>query len=333
MNRQKVAFLGPKGTYSHQAALQQFPDETKYELIPAVSIPTCFESVLIDPQIEYAVIPFENSTNGQVVFTYDLIRDVLNQNHNDENNQFINDYNNRKYPPLNIIGEQYVKIEHCLIVADSDDLKNFDGIQFENLYSHPQVWGQVSEYLNKPDFKTKFKNIIDCKSTAEAMVKCKEDKERGVHSLAIGSAAGAKVNKCEIVEEGINNMKGNTTRFLTFVKRKDNEKQLSSLLLNSESLHKSNEDKMVMLTFTTLKDGPGSLVEVLKIFQNFNINMTSISSRPIGQQSGKWQYIFYVEYEYIEGLNWRDEILKEIDDRCLTWALWGIFPRDPGYYS
>ena len=332
MSRQKVTFLGPVGTYSHQAALQQFPDSSKYELIPSSSIPSCFEAVLSNNEIEYAVIPLENSTNGQVVFTYDLIRDVLNKNNNDKSSKSINDYNNRKYPPLNIIGEQYVKIEHCLVVSDKDDLKNFDSINFENLYSHPQVWGQVSEYLNKPDFKGKFKNIIDCKSTSEAMLRCKEDKQKGIHSLAIGSGAGAKVNECEIVEEGINNMKGNTTRFLTFVKRKDNEKQLSTLLLNSESLNEKSEEKIVMLTFTTLKEGPGSLVEVLKIFQNFNINMTSISSRPIGQQSGKWQYIFYVEYDYIEGLNWKDEILKEIDDRCLTWALWGIFPRDPGYY-
>ncbi|OBA24790.1 ACT-like protein [Hanseniaspora valbyensis NRRL Y-1626] len=324
-NKEKVAFLGPKGTYSHQAALQQFPDDTKYELIPVTTIPTCFENLLYDDNISYCIVPLENSTNGQVVFTYDLIRDVLKQDQVEEENLKNDDkYQNRINPPITIVGEQYVKIDHCLVVADEEIASKHDTNKYVNLYSHPQVWGQVTNYLNTT-LKGKYQNRIDCKSTSEAMIKCKEDAANGIQSLAIGSITGSKMNDCCVIEKGINDLKGNTTRFLTFSKKN----RLLEIPVNPEDASKDNN--MTLLTFTTLKDGPGSLVEVLNIFQRYNINMTSISSRPIGV-TGKWQYIFYVEYEFDHKLPWKEEILSEIDSSCLTWAMWGVFPRDNGYY-
>ncbi|XBW38423.1 hypothetical protein QEN19_004011 [Hanseniaspora menglaensis] len=327
MQKEQVAFLGPKGTYSHQAALQQFPDESKYDFKPVSTIPECFENLLYDSKISYCIVPLENSTNGQVVFTYDLIRDVFKSGRGGESNELLasSKYKNRKIPPITIVGEQYVKIEHCLMTANKEIAAEHDSNEYVNLYSHPQVWGQVTEYLQEK-LKGKFLNRIDCKSTSEAMIKCKEDAENGIKSLAIGSITGSKINNCVVIDQGINDQKGNTTRFLTFSKKNRN----MEIPVNVEDAEK--EGNITLLTFTTLRDGPGSLVDVLNIFQKHNINMTSISSRPIGV-SGNWQYIFYVEYEYDHKLPWKEEILSEIDARCLTWAMWGVFQRNNDYYN
>lgn len=79
----KVLFLGPEGTYSHQAAIQQFSHLVDYNVVyEAVdSIPSCVDKLIEhDNDIEdvdmYSVVPLENSTNGQVVFTYDILRKI-----------------------------------------------------------------------------------------------------------------------------------------------------------------------------------------------------------------------------------------------------------------
>lgn len=324
--KEKVVFLGPKGTYSHQAALQQFPDDSSYDFIPVATIPACFEKLLHDQSISYCIVPLENSTNGQVVFTYDLIRDVLKLKQDDKSDLPSDaKYLNRRNPPITVVGEQYVKIEHCLVAADAQTAASHAQNNYVNLYSHPQVWGQVSEYLEK-NLKNRYENRIDCKSTSEAMIKCKEDALNGIKSLAIGSITGSKLNECCVIEQGINDLKGNTTRFLTF-SRKNSHLEIP---VNAEDAKK--DGNITLLTFTTRRDGPGSLVEVLKVFQKYSINMTSISSRPTGA-TGNWHYIFYVEYEYDYSLPWKEEILSDIDSRCLSWAMWGVFQRNNGYYS
>lgn len=321
-NREKVVFLGPKGTYSHQAALQAFCDEKKFELLAVSTITTCFERLLNDNTISYCIVPLENSTNGQVVFTYDLIRDALKIKNGEETNPNGKKYHNRIVPAITIVGEQYVKIEHCLVTGNENIAATHSKNQYVNLYSHPQVWGQVTDYL-ATTLKGKYENRIDCKSTSEAMIKCKEDAANGISSLAIGSLTGSQMNSCYVLDQGINDFKGNTTRFLVFAKTNN----LLEIPASNEA-----EENITLLTFTTPSNEPGSLVEVLKVLQKYNINMTSISSRPMGVTE-KWQYIFYVECEFDSTLPWKENILLDIDSKCLTWAMWGVFQRNNGYYS
>lgn len=352
----KVVFLGPVGTYTHQAVLQQFKQDDQAdcaELIPLKTIPDCFSRVMEDESVDYCVVPFENSTNGQVVFTYDLIRDNIIDNlaNEDKLDAQKNDsiagstetahFATRIVPPLTIVAEQYVPIEHCLVTATQElgelySQQDNDGDTepvYENLYSHPQVWGQVSQYMEN-HLKGKFLNRIDCTSTAEAIKMALQDyKLYGKKSLAIGSKIGAMLNNAYIIQEGINDLKGNTTRFLVLQKG-------GGLALIKDPQSKENQlldirqKMMTLLTFTTTREGPGSLVDVLNIFQKYNINMTSISSRPLGSINDKnWSYIFFVEYEYNTSLPWKAEILSQIDAKCTFWCMWGVFNRNSAYYK
>ncbi|KAM6526430.1 prephenate dehydratase [Fusarium solani] len=91
-----VSFLGPVASYSHQAVRQAFSEST-WELQPAVTIDDVFDQVQ-GGKVQAGVVPFENSTNGSVVFTLDNLADRAN-----------------RYPDITVDGETYVDVHHCLV--------------------------------------------------------------------------------------------------------------------------------------------------------------------------------------------------------------------------
>ncbi|AQZ11745.1 PHA2 (YNL316C) [Zygosaccharomyces parabailii] len=316
----KTLFLGPKGTYSHQAALQQFGNRTDVEYVAADSIPKCIEKLKDDHTIDYSVIPLENSTNGQVVFSYDLLRDLMVEEAK------LTTEGNRVVSSLEVIGEQYVAIVHCLIAAQLIKLELLHTYQKVVLHSHPQVWGQVSDYLahlRQQCPHTSFEKV-DSSSTSEAVkiaVECQSKSAPGVIHIAIAGEVAAKLNHCEVLDYAINDRKNNTTRFLVLQRRAE--------AAPSRTPHQS---QVSLVSFTTKHDDPGSLVDVLSILKTHSINMCSINSRPLNRGTQKWQYVFFIEYYYAEPRNW-DAFFKEIGSVCSYWCLWGTFPRNERYYE
>lgn len=341
----KVLFLGPEGTYSHQAAIQQFSHLTDYNVIyePTESIPQCVEMLLKDDESEvdeYSVVPLENSTNGQVVYTYDILRNLMQEG--SATNMRLRD--DQIITPITIVGEQFVSILHCLIAVEPTvSLNNLAQYSKLKIYSHPQVWGQVSTYL--ANIQKKYPNItiekINCSSTSEAVLQMKNAHSTNLDStelnMAIASDIAASIYKCHIVHHSINDKLGNTTRFLVFKKR-SNKKRLVAPV-------SATHQRISLLTFTIKQDDPGSLVEVLSILKEFSLNMCSISSRPyiLESQSGRdtdssfqrrnWQYIFFIEYFAEISLFDADKFYDSIDKLCSDWCHWGTFPRDICYYK
>ena len=324
---QTVIFLGPKGTYSHQAALQQFSHLDGMEFTPAKSIPDCFDQLERDPSISYAAVPLENSTNGQVVFCYDLLRDrMLDESCTVEKHRII--------PQLEIIGEQYVSITHCLISpVEGVTVESLSKYNLVRVYSHPQVWGQVSKYMANLKAKcpdTKFETV-DSSSTSEAVLKAIErqqsEEDSSVLNLAIAGEVAAHLYNAHLVDKAINDRLGNTTRFLILKRVKD--KLDPAPPANVSKMHVN------LLMFTLELDDPGSLVDVLTVLKEHSLNMSSISSRPYngGQNGRKWQYIFYIEYDSDPEVNNMDAFYNEINDQCVKWCLWGSFPRNQRYYQ
>lgn len=334
----KVAFLGPLGTYSHQAAIQQFSEADSCEYIPVKSIPQCFDRLKNELDIDYAVVPLENSTNGQVVFTYDLLRDWMLESDHAQGNEVL--------PELEIVAEQYVSIELCLISPVPLDLTDLSKIKIGKLYSHPQVWGQVPNYLES--LRKRIGNVekVDSDSTSGAVGICCENYtvNNDVKDLAIASKTAALVHKAHIVDGPINDKKGNTTRFLVMRRRSTLRPSLNASLEN-----KVAAQRISLLTFLIKQDDPGSLVDVLEVFKMHNINMCSISSRPyhklkkensetipeyteLDASDRKWQYVFFVEFAHAEERDWA-KVFKDISSRCLSYCLWGTFFRDGRYYD
>ncbi|CCE61125.1 hypothetical protein TPHA_0A00400 [Tetrapisispora phaffii CBS 4417] len=330
----KVLFLGPEGTYSHQAAIQAFENSNDVKYIPSPSIVHCFDELERNNEYSYSVVPLENSTNGQVVFSYDILRDRMLNATKKEGSQLYE-------PLLKIVGEQYVSIAHCLIGSNDIQFKEtleeeYDTIQ---IYSHPQVWGQVAKYLEnlgKKYPKIKFRKS-DTSSTSEAVTVALEQQTRldidgnpnKILNLAIGSQAAAKINGAQILQANINDIKGNTTRFLVLKRR--NEVTPMKELLSTDS------ENISLITFT-IDDSPGSLVDILNVLKQFSLNMCSINSRPFTSNklsTRKWQYVFFVEYQTNQALSeqeWND-YYTQLNQKSLKWTLWGSFPRDKRYYD
>jgi prephenate dehydratase len=106
-----VAYLGPVGTFSHEAAIN-FAATRDAALVPQVTIKDVFDAVL-SGSVTHGVVPFENSTNGSVTMTFDLFRDL-------------------KHGNLKVCGQEFVKVRHTLLAKCPIN-------EVERIYSHPQV--------------------------------------------------------------------------------------------------------------------------------------------------------------------------------------------------
>ena len=114
----RVAYLGPAGTFSEQAALQFFG--ASIEHVPCISIDEVFRATAAG-SAGYGVVPVENSTEGVVSRSLDL---------------FLNS-------PLHIVGEISLMVRHNLLrLSDSLD-------DIEAVYAHPQALAQCQGWLAK----------------------------------------------------------------------------------------------------------------------------------------------------------------------------------------
>jgi len=113
----RVAFLGPAGTFSEQAAIAYFG--SSIEPVPCVSIDEVFRAAAAG-SAGYGVVPVENSSEGVVSRSLDLLL----------------------HTPLHIVGECSLLVRHNLLRL-SDSL---DGI--EAVYAHPQALAQCQGWLN-----------------------------------------------------------------------------------------------------------------------------------------------------------------------------------------
>ncbi|KGQ99556.1 prephenate dehydratase [Candida albicans GC75] len=299
----KVAFLGPEGTYTHQALIQQFGTEN-VSIYPQQSIGDCFH-ILNEKKVDYAVVPFENSTNGQVVFTYDLLRDWY--------------FQTSTPPKFRIIAEQFVSIHHNLLTNASkiEDIKT--------IYSHPQVWTQVNKFLQSlPQQITK----IDVGSTSKAAEIVSQDTitTSGSSSAAISSYMSSELYKLPILKEGIEDNQSNTTRFLILGYDSPISPPPPSASNNDDDNSKRNTTIVSSIMFTLNHDDPGALCDVLVKFKEYGITLTSINSRPANLKP--WQYVFFVE---MIGDIHQEGLVEKIKESCLELVILGVFQRSWRY--
>jgi chorismate mutase/prephenate dehydratase len=177
----KVAFFGPKATFTHMAALQQFG--LSAELVPQKSIPAVFEEVEKGRAL-YGVVPVENSTEGMVSHTLDMF--------------FESD--------LKINAEVMLEIHHFLLSRTGrlEDVKK--------VYSHPQPLAQCRDWLSE-----NLSNIplVDVASTAVAAQIVTED----YSAAAIASETAASLYDLKVVRARIEDQVNNFTRFLIIGKK------------------------------------------------------------------------------------------------------------------
>ena len=185
MNAFKVGFQGESGSYSEASARIQYPDPN-YSFIPFRSFRELFDGVE-NSTVDLAVVPIENSTEGSVNETYDLLVEK----------------------PLYAIGEIYQKIHHCLIID-----KNSSPDEISVVYSHPQALAQCRKYIQKKHLES-----IPMYDTAGSVKFIKET--HNTSAAAIASKHAAQIYDMKVVEEDIEDNSNNFTRFLIISKSYD----------------------------------------------------------------------------------------------------------------
>ena len=237
----RVVFQGAEGAYSQAAMTQYFG-----ERIQSLHVDTFRDamSAIDEGSADFAVLPIENSTAGIVSEIYDLLVEFENY----------------------IVGEQILQINHCLLGVPGAELEDI-----RTVYSHPQSLMQSSRFLAGHDWRQ-----ISMQNNAFAARKVADEGDRS--QAAIASEYAAKVYGLNVLCEGINQEKDNSTRFIIVTNQKIFRKDAGKVSICFELPHQS-----------------GSLYHMLSHFIYNNLNLCRIESRPIEDRS--WEYRFFIDFE------------------------------------
>lgn len=183
----RIAFLGPIGTNSEEAALAYAAQiGGPFLALPFPSFPACVQAVETGVATE-AVLPFENSLEGAVSLTLDLLIHET---------------------PLRIRGEAILPVRHFLWAAPGSDIT-----QIKRVISHPQALGQCRRFLDRllPGVST-----VAALSTAGAVESVVRDS--ATDQAAIGAFRAGETYGAILLASDIQDEKRNYTRFIVLGK-------------------------------------------------------------------------------------------------------------------
>ena len=239
--KSRVVFQGAEGAYSQAAMMKYFGKE-----VDSLHVDTFRDAMLAidEGSADFAVLPIENSSAGIVSEIYDLLVEFENY----------------------IVGEQIIKIEHCLMAVPGTKIEDI-----KTVFSHPQSLMQSARYLTEKGWQQ-----ISMKNNAFAAKKVVNDKD--TTQAAIAGEAAADVYGLEILERGVNDLKDNSTRFIIVTNQKIFTKEASKVSLCFELSHKS-----------------GALYHALSHMVYNGLNVNKVESRPLAGRN--WEYRFFLDFE------------------------------------
>jgi len=209
-----VAFQGERGAFSEDAATKLFGKDIRF--LPCLRLKDVFELVTRD-EVEFGVVPLENSQAGSINETYDLLLAY----------------------PLNIFAEVILKVSHCLMALPGQGLADITTI-----YSHPQALAQCDEFLSK--LKAEIIPTYDTAGSAKMI------KEKGLrNSAAIASKRAADIYGLEILAPEIETNVNNYTKFVAISKQKAKPSQRNKTSLVFAAEHKPGSLYRILGIFAT----------------------------------------------------------------------------------
>jgi chorismate mutase/prephenate dehydratase len=175
----KIAYLGPEATFTHQASLKRFGSQVEY--VSCDSIPDVFAEVEKD-NVDYGVVPIENSIEGAVNHTLDMFMDS----------------------DLKICAQIILDVSHNLLAKCAKE-------KIKRIYSNPQVFGQCRIWLQE---NLSGVELVEVTSTTRAAGLCAKEK----YSASIASLLAAKIYGLKVIARSIEDSPHNITRFLVIGK-------------------------------------------------------------------------------------------------------------------
>jgi chorismate mutase/prephenate dehydratase len=264
----RIAYLGPPATFTHQAARSKFGASVEYH--PAGSIADVFTAVE-NGNADYGVVPIENSTEGAVTHTFDQFTGTT----------------------LKICAEIYLPISLCLMASVPRE-------KVSRVCTKQEALGQCRRWLNANLSGVEFEAVNS--TTLAAEMASQSD------CAAVASKFAAELYGLDILAENIQDVRGNTTRFL---------------VIGRTCSEPTGDDKTSI--YFGIKDKVGALHDTLDTLKNNGVNMSKIESRPSGDKV--WEYVFFVDFEgHADEPNVRNA-LREMEDHCAVLTVLGSYPK------
>lgn len=201
-----IAYFGPEATFTHQAAIRKFGSSLHYT--PHKTIADVFNEVAKN-RADYGVVPVENSTEGVVTHTLDMLVES----------------------ELKIVAQIVLPIQQCLI-------GNVKIGEIKRLYSHPQALAQCRGWVQA---HLPHVEIVESSSTTRAAELAAGEK----HAAAIASSLAAERYNLQLLEADIQDNAINATRFLVLGRQcppptgRDRTSLMLSLSHEVGALHKA----------------------------------------------------------------------------------------------
>lgn len=288
-----------------QAAVETFGSSV--ELIPCLSFADAIAAVQ-NGGADYAIVPFENSTNGSVVQTLDLLVD-----------------RNDDYSDVKVCSEYYLTVHHCLLARKGlFPAGQRDYSSITKLYTHPQAWGQCEKFLAEHFRGVERQDVSSTSKAGETVLDTTTEVNAAIASGFAGQHYGL-----DILEKNIEDAASNTTRFLVLRNVKSNyqthftPESAGQSIAQKQPLAVPKTEK-TLISFMVPQNTLGTLADALLIFKDHGMNLTSISTRPSQLQA--WKYVFLVESETDQNKEVVPEImnsLRKATENCKhlgTWA-------------
>ncbi len=236
-----VACQGTDGAYSQAAAEKLFKH-------PSIMFFSSFEKVFsaVDKGLcRFGILPLENSSAGSVNQIYDLMA---------------------KYN-CSIVRTARVHVRHTLVAAKGVKLEDI-----KEIYSHEQAILQCNDFLGS----LRGVKVIPCENTAMAAKKVAESGRKDI--AAISSKDCAELYDLGIIQENINDMKNNYTRFICISKKLE--------------IYPGADKTSIMMI---LPHKAGSLYKVLARLYVLGINLNKLESRPLPERN--FEFMFYFDID------------------------------------
>ena len=266
----RVLYQGEPGAYSEEAAARFFGED-----VPRERVDTWEEVFLAlkEGRADYGVVPIENSSTGAINQVYDLLA---------------------RYG-AHIVGEQTVKVEHCLMAPKGAALEGITDV-----YSHEQGLLQCENFLKEhPSWEghAMLNTAVAAKYVAQS---------GSTAMAAIGSRRAASIYGLEVLRQGINSNADNYTRFVVVspvMELRDGADKISALF--------------------TLPHRSGTLHAIMSVFAVAGLNMMKLESRPVAGKS--WEYLFFVDFTGDLNAPGMDAVIHELTQTASGFCILGNY--------
>lgn len=267
-----IAIQGILGSFHHQVALNYFGSEE--EIMSFRTFDEVSKAVNTE-HCRFGVMAIENSIAGAILPNYELID---------------------RYD-LTIFDEYYLPISHNLMCLPGHKIE-----ELQEVRSHPMALLQCKKFFESHHHIS----LVDDMDTATVAKRIAEEQLKRVGAIA--SLTAAEIYGLQILEENIQTVQNNFTRFILLKKDKED----AASIPNKVSLK------------ITIANEKGSLAKLLQLMSSFDLDLSKIQSIPVIEKP--WNYAFFIDAQFDDYLKYQ-MVLEEMKREKHEVKVFGEYKR------